>query len=139
MSSIRTILCVVVLLHCHTCLADDSAVKKIDTSFPTAGLVPVGSGSGIIVGPRTVLTNRHVVQDNAGKIRAGFRIRLGPDYKSKVTLARVTWVCETYDLAILEIADAVQFSKIIVADDSPALGTKITAYGFPLGNEFGIG
>ena len=48
------------------------------------------------------------------------------------------WVCEGYDLALLETKADLPSSELLVLDRLPPLGTKVTAYGFPLGNEFGV-
>ncbi len=116
--------------------ADDLKVNKIDSKPAAPDAVVVGSGSGIVVGPGLVLTNRHVTQDG-DRPYAGFRIRIGPDYK-KTFDARAIWVCESYDLALLK-TDSSLTSDIKVLDGLAPLGTKVTAYGFPLGDQFGIG
>ena len=90
------------LALCSSLLGVEPKVRKLETSFPAKEHKTVGSGSGIIVGPRLVLTNRHVAMDGADPA-PGFQILLAPDYKKKVT-ARAARVCENYDVAILEAA-----------------------------------
>lgn len=126
------------LALCSSLLAVEPKVKKLDTAFPSKEYKATGSGSGVIIGPRLVLTNRHVAMDGT-EPATGFQILLGPDYKKKIT-ARAAWVCENYDLAILESSDDLPSSgKLLLLNDLPPLGTKVTASGFPLGDEFGIG
>jgi hypothetical protein len=85
-----------------------------------------------------VLTNRHVAAADDEVAVEGFRLRLPPDFKQG-PLARVAWLCQDYDLAILEAAEDLKFSELVILDAVAPLGTKITAYGFPLGELFGVG
>jgi S1-C subfamily serine protease len=125
------------LILCSSLPGTEPMVKKLDTSFPAKDLEAIGSGSGIIIGPRLILTNQHVAMNGRGPA-AGFQVLIGPDYKTKIA-ARAAWVCENYDLAILETsADLPSSIKLLLLDDLPPLGTKVTACGFPLGDEFGI-
>ncbi len=112
-------------------------VKKLDTSFPAKEYKTTGSGSGVIVGPRLVLTNRHVAMHGDDDPAAGFKVLLGPGYKQEVK-ARAAWVCENYDLALLETASDLSTEPLSLLDEPPPLGLKVTAFGFPLGDEFGI-
>jgi hypothetical protein len=40
---------------------------------------------------------------------------------------------------LIETSKALESNKVVILDGLPPLGTKVTAYGFPLGSEFGIG
>ena len=113
-------------------------VKKVETEFPKKELAAVASGSGIIIGPHLILTNRHVVAADDGDPSDGFRILLGPDYKKGLD-GKAVWICENYDLALIETKNALSVQDVLLLDGLPPLGTKVTAYGFPLGSEFGIG
>jgi V8-like Glu-specific endopeptidase len=126
------------LILVSAALCSDVTVRKVEGTFPKASLEPIASGSGVVIGPRLVLTNRHVATSDSDQPRSGFRIRLGPEYKSGPN-ARVLWVCESHDLAILETASDLQAGELLILNAVPPLGTKLTAYGFPLGDEFGIG
>jgi S1-C subfamily serine protease len=119
-------------------LLGSETARKVNAPFPREGLSVLGTGSGVVLGPRLVLTNRHVATDDNGKPYDGFRVRIGPEYK-KGPNARVLWICQSHDLAILETASNLDAGDLLVLNSIPALGTRVTAYGFPLGDEFGIG
>jgi formylglycine-generating enzyme required for sulfatase activity/S1-C subfamily serine protease len=124
------------LANSRAASADEIKVKKVSGKAPKGKLTVVGSGSGVVVGPGLVLTNRHVVQEGDHP-NPGFRVRVGPKY-TKALEARAIWICETYDLALLK-TDASLTSDLKILDGLAPLGTSVTAYGFPLGDAFGIG
>ena len=134
----RALLAVVLLLIAETLNAADALARKVTQEFVASGLETIGSGSGIVIAPRLVLTNRHVAMDDEDQPRSGFGIRQAPEYKPGPK-ARVRWVSDQYDLAILEMNADLPVHKLLVLDGLPPLGTKVTAYGFPLGDVFGIG
>ncbi|MGC3970628.1 MAG: S1C family serine protease [Pirellulales bacterium] len=118
--------------------AAEIAVRKYSPAVMVDGLVPVGSGSGLVIGEGLVLTNGHVVVDENGMPYAGFRVLVGPDYTKRFD-ACVEWVCESHDLALLRTSSDVKSLGLLVLDGVPPLGTQVNTYAFPLGNEFGIG
>jgi S1-C subfamily serine protease len=113
------------------------AVRRVNGDFPKAESSAIGSGSGVIVGKHLVLTNRHVVEEDDGKLAAGFRVLTAPDY-AKGADARVISICENYDLALVETKSELAFKGISVLDSVAPLSQRVTAYGFPLGSRFGI-
>lgn len=119
-------------------IAEEVHSLKIDGKFPRAGSVAFASGSGVIIGEDLVLTNRHVVQGDDKTSYDGFHIFVGPDYKSEID-ARLVAVCDTYDLALLRTKDKLKCQRIAVLDSLPPLSTQVTAFGFPLGSQFGVG
>jgi S1-C subfamily serine protease len=131
------ILCSVVLSASSTSAAVEVRVRKLSGALPKPAAVAFASGSGVIVGKRLVLTNRHIVQDEKKKVFDGFRVFTGPDYKSSKP-AKVLAVCDNYDLALIETSADLPFSGITVLDDLPPLSHSVTAYGFPLGSRFGV-
>ncbi len=114
------------------------SVKEVDGKFPTSSASKLGSGSGVIIAKRYVLTNRHVVQDDSGKLYEGFRVFIGPDFKKVSKEAKVRFVCTDYDLAVIELASDVESQPLAIFDEIPPLATKVVAYGFPLGSQFGV-
>lgn len=111
---------------------------KVDSQFPVQNLRQIGSGSGVIIGPRLVLTNRHVTSADNGDVYDGFKIRLAPTYEKPIE-ARAIWICDDYDLALLELKSDVECDELLILQDLPPIGTKVTAFGFPLGEQFGVG
>jgi S1-C subfamily serine protease len=118
--------------------ADPARVQKTTGSLPKPAAVAYASGSGVIVGKRLVLTNRHIARDDDGKLFDGFRIYTGPDYKQSQP-ARVVAVCENYDLALLETSADMPFRGVTLFDGLAPLSERVTAFGFPLGSRFGVG
>jgi len=120
--------------------ADPVRLKKAKGTTPKPSAIAYASGSGLVVGKRFVLTNRHIAQDEKGKLFDGFRVYLGPDYQQNHP-ARVVAVCENYDLALLETAAELPMPAggLNVLDGLPPLSQRVTAFGFPLGSRFGVG
>lgn len=136
--ALRYTLVIVFLLTVMPLVAAEIDVKKVDGRFGTSEMTPIGSGSGVLVGPRHVLTNRHVVINDHKEAQDGFNVLLPSDYKKSVT-ARVMCVCEQYDLALIELSEAVNSPKLPILTRLPSLGQKVKAYGFPTGADFGVG
>ncbi len=118
--------------------AEPVRLRTASGALPKPAAIALASGSGVIVGKRYVLTNRHIAQDEKGKLFDGFRIYPGPDYK-KAHLARAVAICENYDLALLETSTDLPAAQVTVLDGLPALAERVIAYGFPLGSRFGVG
>lgn len=89
-----------------------------------------GTGSGVVIGPRQILTGAHVVA-NATFIRA--QTTTSPD---KFT-ARAIGVCHDADLALLEVEDPAFMEGVEVAElgELPSRGDKVSVVGFPVGGE----
>ena len=95
--------------------------------FPFPGGTAVRGASGVVVdGGRRVLTNRHVVEGGSD-----FAVRTG---LGEVSKARVVFMSETDDLAILELdkplpaARAIELSDLRMAQP----GSQVVAMGYPL-------
>jgi S1-C subfamily serine protease len=116
----------------------DVRTRKVTGNLPKPAAVSFASGSGVIVGKRHVLTNRHIVQDDKKAMFDGFRVFTGPDYK-KSNPGKVIAICDNYDLALIETSADLPFNGVTVLDDLPPLALRVTAYGFPLGSRFGVG
>jgi S1-C subfamily serine protease len=113
-------------------------VKTTQGTLPKPSAIALSSGSGLAISKRYILTNRHIAEDEKGKLFDGFRVYLGPDYK-KSQPARVVSICENYDLALLETSSDMPAAMLTVLDGLPPLSERVIAYGFPLGSRFGVG
>jgi S1-C subfamily serine protease len=119
---------------------DEHSVAGLKGQFPASSDEKIASGSGVLIGPQTVLTNRHIVMDDSDRAYHGFRVSTGPKYETSDSVrARAVFVSEDYDLAILELETPRGNPRIQILDDVAPLGTKISAFGFPLGSSVGIG
>lgn len=100
------------------------AVARIDVETCDS----VGNGTGFSVGNRRVLTAAHVVQDAV-------------DIEVVIDDARlqgqVVTVSDRHDLALIELRTDLSH-MLEVADVSPAVGSDVTALGFPLGLELTV-
>ncbi len=136
------ILCSLVLLWapcCTSTIADEVDLTKVAGDFPSNVASSLASGSGIVVGPKYVLTNRHVVEHSQNKFYEGFRVAFGPTYSSESSIAaRLICVADNYDLALIELQSTQQSGAVFVDESIAALGTSVRAYGFPLGSQFGV-
>ncbi len=87
-----------------------------------------GTGSGVIIAPRRILTGAHVIA-NATFVRV--QTTTSPD---KFT-ARVIGVCHDADLALLEVDDPAFMEGVEVAElgGLPSRGDKVSVVGYPVG------
>lgn len=85
-----------------------------------------GSGSGVAVAGRLVLTNHHVVAD-CDRITVGRQRRV----------ARRTAVDAEADLAVLRVDSALEAAVTVSSRSRAALGETVVAAGFPLGDLLG--
>jgi S1-C subfamily serine protease len=113
-------------------VADLPVPKKRETELsPIApGYQLVSSGSGFLISPTMVLTNRHVVQDG----KKGFRYRVVNESGfKKGVLASVVKVSsiEEVDLAILELEVAVAQKPLTIRSSSAQLGESFSVLGYP--------
>ncbi len=131
---------VVCLVQSNLLSADPIAVRKVEGKFPAKNLNSISTGSGLLIGPNIVITNRHVVELKDNVFCDGFMVTTGPTYESSKSLkARLIYVSDAYDLAALELETPVSCSSIAVLNGLPALGSKVEAYGFPLSGSLGVG
>lgn len=116
-------------------VADLPVPKKRETELaPIApGYQIVGSGSGFLIAPTMVLTNRHVVQDAKKGVR--YRVVNESGLKNGV-LASVVKASniEEVDLAILELEVAVAQTPLTIRSSSAQTGEPISVLGYPLPN-----
>jgi S1-C subfamily serine protease len=85
-----------------------------------------GHGSGVIVSPRTVLTNAHV----AKMLRnGGATIKF---YHGEEVVGRVAWISEVNDVALIDVAVPERYSPAVVSCRKPAAGSQIVTVGQPV-------
>ena len=113
-------------------VADLPVPTKRETELaPIApGYQIVGSGSGFLIAPRMVLTNRHVVKDG----KKGYRYRVVNESGLKNgVLASVVKVSniEEVDLAILELEVDVAQTPLTIRSSSAQLGEPFSVLGYP--------
>lgn len=89
-----------------------------------------GTGSGVVVGPRWILTGAHVVAD------ATF-LQVQETSSPDKVVARVVCVGHECDLALLTVDDDAFWANLPTAelDDLPELRDKVQVVGFPTGGE----
>jgi S1-C subfamily serine protease len=90
----------------------------------------VGSGSGFLIAPTMVLTNRHVVED----AKKGFRYRVRNESGLKngvlASVGKVSNI-EEVDLAILELEVAATQTPLTIRSSSAQLGEPFSVLGYP--------
>ncbi len=86
------------------------------------------SGSGCIIEGNRILTCAHVVE-------FGEFIEVKKTKDSRRYTASIAFIAPEYDLAVLQLDDESFFSrtKPLPIGDLPAIGKKVTVYGFPTG------
>lgn len=90
-------------------------VVRIDGTF--------GSGSGFVIDKKYVVTNNHVVMDNPNLYVT--------DKGGRKHMASVFSTTVIKDLALLEIEDGMDASKLDWSENAPNLGEDVYAVGFP--------
>lgn len=90
---------------------------------------PSGDGSGVVIGPNTVLTAKHVVLNDGGKLETSIIISLpGGDAKANSNVQLI----ENTDLAIIHVA-AIGIKPANISCTEAKQADRVTALGFPLG------
>jgi S1-C subfamily serine protease len=93
--------------------------------------VVTSSGSGFVVSPHVILTNRHVVEHASGLLV------LNPKNPNGEPLtAELIAISDKVDLALIR-CDALDAPAVPLVDSLPPRGSDIMVLGYPLGPEFG--
>jgi S1-C subfamily serine protease len=101
--------------------SDGATTSSAETTKPR---MIVGTGAGLVVHPKYVVTNRHLVltADGASIATADATRRLP---------AEIVAVSDAHDLALLK-CDALAAPAVPLAKEFPKIGGQITLFGFPL-------
>jgi S1-C subfamily serine protease len=83
---------------------------------------PKGHGTGIILGPHTVLTAYHVVRQSPVQVTF---------FKGPVASGRVVWQDEALDLALVEVAVPAGYPAVELACSELQLGQQLLSIGHP--------
>ncbi len=109
-----------------------ATIQREDYDQPWQPARPVtGSGSGVILRRRRILTNAHVISD------ARF-IEVQREGLARRYPATVAFVGHDCDLAVLAVADPVFFEGVApldLADGLPDLNDEVVALGYPMGGK----
>ena len=93
--------------------------------------VVVGSGSGFVVHPHVILTNRHVIEHASGLLV------LDPkNSKAEPLAAELIAIADGKDLALVR-CNKLDAPPVRLVDKLPPRGTDIMVLGYPLGPSFG--
>lgn len=105
-----------------------SEAKESTEPLPTERIV--GNGTGFVVAPEYLLTNRHVIDD------ADSLVIVDPQDPQKLLRCAVVEKSEEFDLAILKCPNLMA-SPVRLNDASVARGTEVLALGFPIASVIG--
>jgi S1-C subfamily serine protease len=100
-------------------------------SRDTRERVQIGSGTGFVVAPHLVLTNRHVVE-GCTEI-----VIIDPSNRDRQMTAKVIASSEDPDLALLE-CETLEAPPVTLAERLPPRGEDIMSLGFPGGSLLGL-
>ncbi len=105
----------------------DQPVRQLKTRLRIAGCA-----TGFVVHPEYILTNRHVVQDKSGRLRAGLLV-VPPEEKNRKLPASVVVRAEgrDNDLAVIHCKGLTAQPLPFIKDDFTKRGTEIMVFGFP--------
>jgi glutamyl endopeptidase len=90
---------------------------------------PTGVGSGVVIGPNTILTAKHVVQDNNGKTATAIYVQ--PYKGDRIKIASNIQLIEGVDVAIIHGA-AIGITPAKVSCTPLKQGDEVDAGGFTL-------
>ena len=93
------------------------------------GFVRLSSGTGFIIAPRLVLTNRHVVEDDAGIAYDRFRLNWDPEIGKKSSYGELIATSKYNDLALISFPDST-LAGIPIRSDAKT-GEEILIIGYP--------
>ncbi len=110
---------------------EGQAEGESNGSRDTRERVQIGSGTGFVVAPHLVLTNRHVVE-GCTEI-----VIVDPKNRDKQLTAKVIASSEDPDLALLE-CEGLEAPAVTLADQLPPRGEDIMCLGFPGGSLLGL-
>ncbi len=82
-----------------------------------------GHGTGTIVGPHSVLTAYHVVQDNPLDVRF---------FRGQTESGSVVWTDRELDLALIDVPVPAGYQAARIACDDPAAGQYLVSIGHPI-------
>ena len=108
-----------------------SSHQQFDFQSPwQSGLDYNSTATGFIVEGNKILTNAHAVINNK-------YLQIRKDGDSKKYKAKVKFISEEYDLALLDIEDKTFFDNVVPLKFGkiPNLRDKVTIYGYPLGGD----
>lgn len=94
------------------------------------GKEPIPLGSGFVVGPRHVLTCRHVTLDQNGVRRGGLCVRLGPEEKP-ISVEKVTADPGDADVAVLEVGRDLNAAVATLASRPISPDERFECWGYP--------
>jgi S1-C subfamily serine protease len=83
---------------------------------------PHGHGTGIILGPRTVLTAHHVVRQSPVQVTF---------FNGPVASGEIVWQDETLDLALIDVAVPAEYRAVELACSDLQAGQQLLSIGHP--------
>ena len=110
--------------------------RGLTSSGEPLRLLDRGYGSGFVVAPGLVVTNRHVVLGDGGEVVPAVKVAL-PDGGRETVLGRVLAVAADRDLALVE-APGLAAPPLQVRDEEPARSEDLMIFGYPLPTAMGV-
>ena len=105
-------------------LSTASEAQAAGDAKPRVVLIEVGSGTGFVIHPGYVLTNRHVAQAGTSYLIAD------PILPETTHVATVQAVCKDFDLAVLR-CESLRAPPVVLNSQPIGRGTDVMILGFP--------
>lgn len=105
-------------------------VRVVIVGRDDEGVFPVSHGTGFAVGPGSIVTNAHVVQDAAKDDK--LRIAIVPPESGGAVFGRVVAIDARRDLALIAIEGALRLPPLALAGGAPQDSGEVAAVGYPM-------
>jgi S1-C subfamily serine protease len=106
-----------------------AAAQRMAVRIRNVGCDSLSTGSGFAIGPRVLITNRHVVADSA-------ELQVST-YDGRDIQATASSTASIADLALVRTGqDLPSYAEL--ADADPAVGDKVTVIGYPQGGQLTV-
>lgn len=114
--------------------------RRTEISKDDEVYICVGSGTGFIIAPGLLLTNRHVVatDEGNGDLYDHYRLNFTPGTGIESVTGDVIARSKNHDLALVSFnSPALKFDGIPLIGRNVESGEKITIFGYPMPDKFG--
>lgn len=109
---------------------NDLKYSVIENKNEIIGLRPTSYGSGFAIAPDVVITNCHVIRNENGR-------NITVKSRDKTMAASILYIDKSLDIAVLKIAEEIQYYFDVEKSENNSSGEHITVLGYPMPDVLG--